>query len=388
MSGSIGARRAACLTGAALGLYVAFVAIRPGIVFASTAASSTISGAQQLAFRDSERGGGQVLPPTPQGGGLNAVQCWAAGHCLAVGGSARGVLVDRLSGTRWSIVAAPNPGAGSGTPSLTGLSCIGSRWCLAVGFNRCGGPLAERWNGKSWSLVNVDLRACKSGLADVSCASRSFCMALDDGEVVTWGGAAWRLAEEPSPGSYNEFGFQALSCAARDACAEVGGDGVGDNLVGWWNGHDWAVDEGGVAGYYRFGPDLDSVSCASVRFCMAVGSGANDGEGDAGEAIEWNGSSWGKEGSPSPLTNAVVVSCVSRADCVAINATPSVTTLNGTNKTSAAIFNGRGWTTTASAFDAYPTAISCPVAGWCMVVGYLLNPKTGNPVTPAAASVQ
>jgi hypothetical protein len=213
-------------------------------------------------------------------------------------------------------------------------------------------------------------------------------MALYGGEVVTWSGRAWRLAEEPTPGMYNAYGFQALACPAPDACAEVGEDGVGDNLVGWWNGHDWAVTDGGVAGFYRFGPNLDSVSCASVRFCMAVGSGVNDGEGDTGEAIEWNGSSWGHEGSPSALTNAVVVSCASRADCVAINATPSQTTLNGTNETSAATFNGRGWTTTASAFHAYPEAISCPVAGWCMVVGYLLNPKTGNPVTPAAASVR
>jgi hypothetical protein len=340
-----------------------------------------------LALPAAASGAGQALPPTPQGGGLNAVQCWAAGHCLAVGGSARGVLVDRLSGTRWSIVRAPNPGGGRGTPSLTGLSCLGSRWCLAVGINRCGGPAAERWNGKSWSLVNVDLPACKSGFADVSCASRSFCMAVDQGEVVTWDGSAWRLADEPSaPGLYNQFSFYAVSCAARNACAEIGADGFTDNLVGWWNGHDWGVDAG-VAGSYRFGPNLDSVSCPSVRFCMAVGSGANDGQGDAGEAIEWNGSSWGHEGSPLALTNAVAVSCVSRADCVAVNAT-GCTGLENANGTSAATFNGRGWTPTASAFHAYPTAISCPVIGWCMVVGELLNPKTGNPVTPAAASVR
>lgn len=387
MSKAIGVWRAACLAGAAVALGVTFFAIRPEIAFASAALGATIKGAQQFALPHSDSGGGQTLPPTPQGGGLNAVQCWAAGHCLAVGGSARGVLVDRLSGTRWSIVAAPNPGGGSGTPTLNGLSCIGSRWCLAVGRNRCGGPLAERWNGQRWSLVNVDLPACKSGFADVSCASRSFCMALDDDEVVTWDGTTWRLSQEPSPGLYNGFNFQAVSCAARDACAEVGGDEIGDNLVGWWNGHDWGVNDG-VAGSYRFGPNLDSVSCPSVRFCMAVGSGANDGEGDAGEAIEWNGSSWGHEASPLPLTNAVVVSCVSRADCVAVNATTSLSTLNGTNGTSAATFNGSHWTTTTSAFHAYPTAISCPVTGWCMVVGYLLNPKTGNPITPAAASVR
>jgi hypothetical protein len=63
---------------------------------------------------------------------------------------------------------------------------------------------------------------------------------------------------------------------------------------------------------------------------------------------------------------------------VAVNASP----------TSVATFNGSGWTATPSAFRAYPNAISCPVVGWCMVVGVLLNPKTGSPVTPVAASVR
>ena len=338
-------------------------------------------------------GAGRALPPTPHGGGLNAVQCWAVGHCLAVGGSARGVLVDRLSGTRWSIVAAPNPRGGSGTPALNGLSCIGSRWCLAVGSNRCGGPLAERWNGRRWSLVKVDLPACQSnGLSDVSCASRSFCMAVESNyyndEIVTWDGSAWQRADEPSaPGFYNEFSFYAVSCAARDACAELGTDAFADNVVGWWNGHDWVVNNE-VAGSYRFGPSLDVVSCPSVRFCMAVGDGSNDGEGDAGEALEWNGSSWGHERFPSPLTYPTAVSCVSRADCVAVNATNLGYGLRAGNGTSVATFNGHGWRTTVSAFHAYPTAIACPVIGWCMVVGVLLNPRTGNPITPAAASVQ
>jgi hypothetical protein len=369
MAESIRARRAAYLAGAALTLYVAFVAIRPAVAFASKA---TISGAQ-------------ALPPTPQGGGLNAVQCWAPRHCLAVGGSARGVLVDRLSGTRWSLVAAPNPGGGSTTqqgPTLNGLSCIGSRWCLAVGSNRCGGLFAERWSGKSWSLVNVDMPACKGGaFADLSCASRSFCMAVEprEGEVVTWDGTGWRLAHEP--GLYNSF--YAVSCAARDACAEVGSN-AGSNVVGWWNGHDWGVDD--LNDDARFGPRLSSVSCPSVRFCMAVGSGAGDGNQN-GEAITWNGSRWGRPAYPSPLTGPVVVSCVSRAECVAINTMTSLSASNPINATSVATFNGSDWTRTTSAFHAYPTAISCPAIGWCMVVGYLLNLKTGNPLTPAAASV-
>jgi hypothetical protein len=336
---------------------------------------------------------GQALPPTPQGGGLNAVQCWAVGHCLAVGGSARGVLVDRLSGTRWSIVAAPNPGGGGGTPTLNGLSCIGSRWCLAVGRNRCGGPSAERWNGQRWSLVSIDLPECQSGvLTDVSCASRYFCMAVDStggaggitggGIVVTWDGTAW-LGYQNGPANSPD-NFFAVSCAAQAACAEVGYTGDTDadpdiySMVGWWHGHDWRLDEfGSRPGFLG----ARSVSCPSVTFCMAVGfEYGTDYPDDAGLAIARNGSRWGREAYLSPLTNAVDVSCASRSHCVAIN----TDSLNGA---SAATFNGRDWTTTPSAFHASPAAISCPVSGWCMVVGDLVN-ESGIPVTPAAASVR
>jgi hypothetical protein len=333
-------------------------------------------------------GAGQTLPPTPQGGGLNAVQCWAVRHCLAVGGSARGVLVDHLSGTRWSIVAAPNPGGGSGTPTLNGLSCIGSRWCLAVGRNRCGGPAAERWNGQRWSLLGIDLPVCRSGvLTDVSCASRSFCMAVDSeyGQVVTWDGTAWLGYQTTNTSNNSQNTLIAVSCAAHDACAEVGSttdtdNGDTDSMVGRWNGHDWELDDLGGSND-GFGHATQSVSCPSVTFCMAVGPEYGlDYPDDAGVAIAWNGSRWGREAYLSPLTNAAAVSCRSRSDCVAINAD----SLNGT---SAATFNGRHWTTTPSAFHASPAAISCPVSGWCMVVGALIN-ISGIPVTPAAASVR
>jgi hypothetical protein len=369
------ARRAVCLAGVALALCVAFVASRPGIAFAS---SATISGAQ-------------ALPPTPDGGGLNAVQCWAVGHCLAVGGSARGVLVDRLSGTRWSLVAAPNPGGGGGTPSLNGLSCIGSRWCLAVGSNRCGGPSAERWNGKSWSLVSIDLPECQSGvLTDVSCASRSFCMAVDStggaggvgggGIVVTWDGTSWLGYQNGPDNSPNDF--LAVSCAAQDACAEVGYTAETpntDSVVGWWNGHDWRLNE--FASRPGF-PGASSVSCPSVTFCMAVGSEfGTDYPDDAGLAIARNGSRWGREAYLLPLRNAVAVSCASRSDCVAVNYPADAGTGPATT------FNGRSWRTTPSAFHASPAAISCPVSGWCMVVGGVIN-VSGLPVTPAAGTVR
>jgi hypothetical protein len=177
-----------------------------------------------------------------------------------------------------------------------------------------------------------------------------------------------------------------VSCAARDACAEVGtGAFVGEgNEVGWWNGHKWRLKElNDGSDNFRVEIGMSSVSCPSVTFCMAVGSGAADGSDVTGAAIAWNGSGWGREAFPPQLTSTGFgpVSCASRAACVAVN-------VSSTNGTSVVTFNGSRWTRTASAFHAYPTAITCPVVGWCMVVGYLFNPKTGGPLTPAAARVR
>jgi hypothetical protein len=355
-------------------------------------------------------GARQALPPTPRGGGLNAVQCSAVDHCLAVGGSARGVLVDRLSGRTWSLVPAPNPrGSGHAGPTLNGLSCIGSNWCLAVGSNRCDGPLAERWNGRRWSLVNVDLPACDenvwpvNGLTSVSCATRSFCMAVDstDGDLtdalVTWNGRSWRTWHAFGGKPAADYAFGAASCAALDACAVVGASlRSSASVVGRWNGHGWrlhALDDGVPA--EGSGSGMEYVSCPTVGFCMAVGSGYSPDGGPYGAAaIAWNGSGWGRETFPppianpdvqSPILNAVGVSCVSRTACVAVS--PPLDSDTSPLQPWLGVFNGSRWKTASSAFHAYPKAISCPASGWCMVVGYLLKSSGEGPLTPAAASV-
>ncbi len=215
-------------------------------------------------------------------------------------------------------------------------------------------------------------------------------MALDNDGAVTWNGTTWLdAAIPPVPTGAPATDFVGVSCAARDACAGVGNGNYGFNsTVGWWNGNDWGLDQLNDNDGRMTGGML-SASCPSVTFCMAVGTQTGgDGNSDIGKAIAWNGSRWGTEAFSSPLTDAVAVSCRSRADCVAVDATGESSVGNAINATSVATFNGRGWTRTASAFHAYPAAISCPVVGWCMVVGTLLDPRTGNIVTPAAASVR
>src|SRR4051812_12487684 len=79
-----------------------------------------------------------------------------------------------------------NPGLGGGY-GLSGIACSAATACTAVGYawpapahppNHTT-PLAERWNGASWSIqpTPAPAGAADSRLANVSC-STAFCMAV------------------------------------------------------------------------------------------------------------------------------------------------------------------------------------------------------------------
>ena len=54
--------------------------------------------------------------------------------------------------------------------------------CVAVGTVRSGsGMLAERWNGRSWAVMNLarPAGATSAGLTGVSCTSGLACTAVD-----------------------------------------------------------------------------------------------------------------------------------------------------------------------------------------------------------------
>jgi hypothetical protein len=74
----------------------------------------------------------------------------------------------------------------------------------------------------------------------------------------------------------------------------------------------------GGAGNY---PELQAVACAARTACQAVGSrGAGEDEADV-LTEGWNGSSWSRETSPSPLRGFQMLSgvaCPSTTDCWAV----------------------------------------------------------------------
>ena len=108
-----------------------------------------------------------VLPSSvTQGVLLSSVSCVSTVVCevLGTGYTASNTPVvfgNQWNGTAWSLVSAATPTA-SGTPPLieaTGMDCVTTVWCVAVGTTDAGSttttPFAEQWNGTSWSLTSV-----------------------------------------------------------------------------------------------------------------------------------------------------------------------------------------------------------------------------------------
>jgi hypothetical protein len=108
------------------------------------------------------------------------------------------------NGRRWTALRTPTMRGSSGA-SLSGVSCVSSSMCLAVGQRKTEGSrkttmVAERWNGSRWNVTPVPALPVSSGTSLVS-----------------------------------------VSCATADACAAVGPNIINNQvLIEWWNGTRWA----------------------------------------------------------------------------------------------------------------------------------------------------
>jgi hypothetical protein len=135
-------------------------------------------------------------PDGADGAAFTGVSCPDGRVCFAVGGFDRSdqgslTLAEHRVGSRWSVMPTPNPGP---YPSVIGplfnaglgsVSCAGRRACHAVGLGvgSTGDFLVfgERFDGATWQLESIPVANSGGGpsvLADLSCPSRIFCMAV------------------------------------------------------------------------------------------------------------------------------------------------------------------------------------------------------------------
>jgi hypothetical protein len=292
----------------------------------------------------------------------------------------------------WSVT--PTPNRGSGTDQLSGVSCAGAKFCMAVG-NYGGGiqTLTAGWNGRAWSIIPSPTprhSASPIGLSGVSCTSSSFCVAVGLYEplspvpsnrplVETWNGKAWSIT--PSPG-VNSSQLLGVSCVSATRCVAVGANGntsQGSTLVESWNGKAWSVIHSPSVGT---NDTLQSVTCRSASSCIAVGS--REGSFGMLTLVEsWNGSQWSVV--PSPNKNSqqnnflTGVSCASATSCEAVG---GYTVSVGLVRNLAESWNGKRWSLVSipnrGAQSNFLGGVSCPSAASCVATGFsLYGPASG-----------
>src|SRR5207244_508039 len=115
----------------------------------------------------------------------SASDCWAVGYDFSSPNEGFQPLIEHSNGTLWSIVAAPNTGAGALLDSVT---CPSTSDCWAVGHYDASyatvphpnQTFIEHWNGVTWVIVpspNTSV-TLNNYLTSVTCTSATNCWAV------------------------------------------------------------------------------------------------------------------------------------------------------------------------------------------------------------------
>jgi hypothetical protein len=287
--------------------------------------------------------------PNPSGAkssGLAAVACPSAGECFATGSytNSEGVavtLAEHWNGKEWSLQSTPNPSGAKESHLSGGVSCTSSTACTAVGqyVNSSGVkvPLAERWNGKEWSLQTpaVPGGATESLLLQVACPSSTVCIAAGEyknssGVLVTlaerWNGTEWSIQTTPNPSGAKESILNGMSCTSSTECTAVGhyvnSSSVRVTLAERWNGTEWSIQSTPNPSGAKESVLRGAVACTSATECTAAGN-YTDSAGTEVTLVEfWNGKEWTIKTSPNPSgakgSRLRGLSCTSSIACVGV----------------------------------------------------------------------
>lgn len=268
-----------------------------------------------------------------------AVSCSRGGSCLWVGALRHGRrLVAAALSIRGSrvIPVSSDPTLELGGPQE--LFCL-PRSCVELGEMRNStveGAAWWSWGDDAWAPARrVPVPSFVESLTSVSCTS-SICMAVGHGPSsgsasisVLERHGGWQKVHLPASSG---AALSSVSCATNRYCMAVGSNTAGspphpEAMI--WNGTIWRVLP--TAGLTPQG-SFFAVSCPAVEQCIAVGTGVTSSRPEIFSPLvwRWDGATWSNLGGPLVLHHApragiliargsylTAISCIDPVHCVA-----------------------------------------------------------------------
>ena len=244
----------------------------------------------------------------------------------------------------------------NGENDLTGVSCVTSAFCTAVGWDinpegGSGNPttMAEIWDGTAWTIEPTAPLTGTSQFNGVTCSSATECVAVgtQNGQPLaeTWNGSTWTVETTPNPAGATSSSLASVSCSGAGTCSAVGSYSTTTSTASFaenWDGTAWtleAVPEPAGA----TSSSLSGVSCTgTASICTAVGV-YSSGTGALTLAETWDGGTWSVQPSPDPSvdqsSSLAGVACVSGGPCLAVG----TGTVDGVNEPIFVSSDGDSW---------------------------------------------
>ena len=268
------------------------------------------------------------------GSAMKDVSCTSPSACLAVGntdftdrgGTSHLAFADRYDGTTWTSLPYPKPYT-SERSDFTGVSCASATWCVAVGhYAPLGGvdtTLIERWDATGWTELSSPAPA-GTELSSVSCTSTSACVAVGSAGVAPlaerWNGSSWSVETTPLPPAAGSARFSSVSCSSATSCTAVGQAGA-QALAERWDGTTWSLQPTPVPSGAKASA-LTGVSCRTPAACTATGYVEDAASTRTPLAVRWDGKRWALQPVPNPAgaqsAAFSAVSCPSPTACDAV----------------------------------------------------------------------
>jgi hypothetical protein len=326
------------------------------------------------------------------------VSCATVESCVMVGryenSSSKWVpFSETWNVTEWTVQAVSNP-SGSVRTFAFGVSCTSASACTMVGSfvnsSEVETGYAERWNGSTWTLQTVAKPSGTTGygLFGVSCVSATEC--TTSGTKVTtevvymplaerWNGTTWTVESTPNGGGGQGFLAGGVSCASASFCAAVGSDGLSKSLAEIYTSTpEWKLTSTANPAE-TVNSRLNGTSCMpATTECTAVGSYNLEFGSSLPLAERWNGKEWKLQTVPNPSgseeTRLSKVSCPTTTSCEAVGYYRK----SGVYRALAAVWNGTEWKLQTTpepvgALSAQLEDVSCTAAGACTAVGNYKN---------------